>query len=150
MPKYSVRVLGDSEPITAGFHRSRRSEGEPFEAFPWLIGPGGFRGFFPETPFGDEGIEAPMLAEALSRPHLHFNLRGRPAIEEEVDCCHKAKPLAKGETAVQIEAQRGVGLLAVTWRLQFRKFTPVSVRSDLCAPVHEPSRPHFVHSREPA
>ena len=39
---------------------------------------------------------------------------------------------------------------AVTCRLQFRKFTPVSARSNQCTPVHEPSRPHFVHSREPA
>jgi hypothetical protein len=40
--------------------------------------------------------------------------------------------------------------LAVTCRLQSRKFTPVSARSNPCTPVHEPSRPHFVHSREPA
>src|SRR5271166_2571445 len=49
-----------------------------------------------------------------------------------------------------IEAQKGVALLAVTCRLQLRKFTPVNVRSNLCTPVHKSSRPRFVHSREPA
>jgi len=38
--------------------------------------------------------------------------------------------------------------LVGTRRLQFRKFTRVSARSNQCTPVHEPSRPRFVHSRE--
>ena len=56
---------------------------EPFEAFRRLIASGGFRGFFPETPFGDYGIEAPMLVEALSRTLLKFNLPGKLTIEED-------------------------------------------------------------------
>ena len=56
---------------------------EPFEAFRRLVGSGSFRGFFPETPFGDNGLEAPMLVEALSRTLLHFNLRGKLSIEED-------------------------------------------------------------------
>jgi hypothetical protein len=43
-----------------------------------------------------------------------------------------------------------VHTFAVTCRLQLRKFTPVSARSNQCTPVHEPSRTGFVHSREPA
>jgi len=43
---------------------------------------------------------------------------------------------------------KGVGLLVVTRRLQFQKFTPVHGRSSLCTPVQETSRPHFMHSRE--
>ncbi len=53
-----------------------------FEVFKRFIDTGVFRGFFPERPFGDGGIEAPMLVEALYRALLWSNLRGKITIEE--------------------------------------------------------------------
>jgi hypothetical protein len=52
-------------------------------AFRRFIVTGSFRSVFPETPFGDEGMEALMLAEALSRALLQFNLRGKLMVEED-------------------------------------------------------------------
>jgi hypothetical protein len=49
-----------------------------FKAFIRLNDSGIFRGLFPDRAFGDNGLEAPMLVEALSRALLQFNLRGKP------------------------------------------------------------------------
>jgi hypothetical protein len=57
-------------------------ENQPFESFIRFISSGGFRGFFPETPFGDCGPEAPMLVAALSRAFQSFNIGAKFVIED--------------------------------------------------------------------
>ncbi|MBU3889720.1 hypothetical protein [Methylosinus sp. KRF6] len=62
-----------------GFH-----EKKPFERFSRFIDAGGFRGFFPERPFGDTGLESQMMKDALSRALSLFYVRGEVKIEEDL------------------------------------------------------------------
>jgi hypothetical protein len=58
---------------------------EPFEVFNRFVDCGGFRGFFPERPFGDKGLEPLMLRDALSRALSLFYLDDAPKIQDRED-----------------------------------------------------------------
>jgi hypothetical protein len=68
------------------FLRQPPYDDEPFGPFRRFIDCGGFRGFFPPRPFGDNGLEPPMLRDALSRALSLFYLPGSPNnIEDQKD-----------------------------------------------------------------
>jgi hypothetical protein len=59
-------------------------EQKPFERFSRFVDAGGFRGFFPERPFGDNGLESQMMKDALSRALSLFYIRGEVRIEDDL------------------------------------------------------------------